>query len=95
VQYNADDARLCCAPQIFVSYVQVVGIMRTLQLDWPPYLQRIVNSVDISSSANYISMECSLGRMNSLTKAIFQTSSIVVLPGEAPPRSEPCEVGRA
>jgi hypothetical protein len=72
-----------CAPQIFVSYVQVVGIMRTLQLDWPPALQRMVNSVDVSSTSNYISVECSLGRMDSLKKAVVQTSAIVMLPGTA------------
>jgi hypothetical protein len=69
------------APQIFVSYIQVVGIMRTLQLDWPPALLRLVQSVDISSSANYVSLECSLGHMDGATKAIVQTCAKVMLPG--------------
>jgi hypothetical protein len=71
--------------QIFISFLQVIGIMRTLQLDWPPALQRLVNSVDISSTANYVSIECSLGSMRSFSKAMVQACAIVMLPG-LPPR---------
>jgi hypothetical protein len=65
--------------QIMVSFLQVAGIMRNLQLHWPPAIRDLF-VVDPTSTFSYIPMDCSIGG-DSRDKAYARTAILVFLPG--------------
>ena len=79
-----EEVSLVC--QIIVSFLQVVGVARQLQLEWPSRLDGlmsyIVDHLDISSAAgNYLALECSIiGGPE--RKQIVRSILIVLIPGK-------------
>jgi hypothetical protein len=69
--------------QMMVSYMQLLGLLRLIRLNWSELLRRVLLTMDFTSSTStWVSLECSFGSSSSsLPRSVARSITLLLLPG--------------
>lgn len=72
--------------QLLVSHVQMIGVLRNLQMQWPDALQKMVIYFDQTQSTNtWVSLDCSMTDLSDgatqVRRSVKRSLALLLLPG--------------
>jgi hypothetical protein len=69
---------------MMVSYMQLLGLLRLIRLNWSELLWRVLLTMDFTSSTStWVSLECSFNSSNSLPHSVARSITLLLLPGQS------------
>jgi hypothetical protein len=67
---------------MMVNYMQLLGLLRLIRLNWPAYLEKVLVFLDFTSGATtWVSLECSLEDSEGMPRSLKRTIFLLLWPG--------------